>query len=98
MAFPRSSTSSLCSTQAYPNNHNASPYSRQLLETHITLYTLSSIAALILLMLLIWHTSTTYLVEKFDMPSIWEREFKAQQLGGVRVWVWAVVFGFVRDD
>lgn len=71
---------------------------RSLLKTYISVYTLITITSLTLIMLLIWHTSTTHLVEKFDMPGVWESEFVRLQLGGVKGWVWGVVGSFVSTD
>ena len=65
---------------------------RAALKTNITIYTLIIVAILLLLMVLIWHTSTTHLVEKFDMPHVWEADFVRQQLGGLKFEVWVVVF------
>ncbi|CAO2649699.1 Nn.00g009910.m01.CDS01 [Neocucurbitaria sp. VM-36] len=67
-------------------------------RTYITIYTLQIITTLLLLMVLIWHTSTTRLVEKFDMPHIWEEDFVRQQLGGLKFEVWVLVFVAVPID
>lgn len=69
--------------------------SRSLLRTHIAIYTVKANVSLLLLMLLIWHISTTQLVEKFDMPHVWESDFKRQQLDGVKIWMWVVALVMV---
>ena len=65
----------------------------QFLRAQITTYTFMVITALLLLMLLTWHFSTVQqLVEQFNMPPEWRAEFKRQQLGGLRLGFWVVVF------
>lgn len=67
-----------------------------MLILYVTTYTLTVITTLIFFMLLIWHTSTTHLVDKFDMPYVWKADFLSQQMGGLKMWVWVIVFIFVR--
>ena len=62
----------------------------------ITAYTLLAISALLVLLLLIWHISTTHLVEKFDMPHIWEADFMRQQLKREKGVVWGWIFVVVE--
>ena len=59
------------------------------------LHTIHIITTLTLIMLLIWHISTTYLVERFGMPEVWERLFKRTVLGEWRAGVWGGVFTMV---
>lgn len=67
----------------------------KLLKTYTTLYTLLATALPITLLLLIWHISTTYLVENFDMPYIWAEDFVKAQLEGGGWAVWGLVLGLV---
>lgn len=67
------------------------------LRVHTTIYTLAVATTPVLLMLLIWHTSTIHVVEKFDMPHIWEVDFVKQQLTGMKRELWIIVFILVRD-
>lgn len=59
------------------------------------LHTVHIIATLTLVMLLIWHISTTYLVERFGMPDVWKRLFKRSVMGEWRVGIWGGVFAVV---
>lgn len=66
-----------------------------LAKAHIHIYTVQLIISLLLTLMLLWHISTITLVENYQMPDWWVREFLAEHAKGWRVGVWGVVVVFV---
>ncbi|KAJ4984739.1 hypothetical protein SVAN01_09776 [Stagonosporopsis vannaccii] len=69
-----------------------------LVHTHIHIHTLQLIAALLLTLMLLWHISTITLVENYEMPEWWVRDFLAEHAKGWRLGVWGAVGVFVVAD
>ncbi|KZM27779.1 hypothetical protein ST47_g1074 [Ascochyta rabiei] len=64
---------------------------RHILTIAIHLATLQLIAALLLTLMLLWHISTTTLVENYRMPQWWVDLFLAEHASAWRVGVWVGV-------
>ena len=77
------------------NPYHACDTPRRLLKIYIASHALAIIVSLNLLMLLTWHFSTLHIVEKFDVPFVWEAEFVEQQLNGGNIALWSMVFVLV---
>ena len=67
------------------------------LERYILIYSLILIASLIASLMLMWHISSTHLVNDYGMPDDWAREFLDMQFGGVKGAVWAFLFILVSS-
>lgn len=72
--------------------------SNRLIKAYIHIHTLQFIAALLLTLMLLWHISTITLVENYQMPEWWVRDFLAEHANGWRVGVWGVVGVFVSTS
>ncbi|UPX11888.1 pre-mRNA-splicing factor 8 [Ascochyta rabiei] len=71
---------------------------RHILTIAIHLATLQLIAALLLTLMLLWHISTTTLVENYRMPQWWVDLFLAEHASAWRVGVWVGVGVLVPVD
>lgn len=60
----------------------------RILKTQVHIATLELIAALLLLLVLLWHISTVSLVENHMMPDWWVKTFVHEHVDGWRIGVW----------
>lgn len=65
------------------------------LETHILAYSLTIIASLLVLLMLLWHVSTTHLIDDYGMPKEWEKDFLKKQFAGGKGALWGILFAAV---
>ncbi len=66
------------------------------LETHILTSTLTLIASLLATLMLLWHLSTTHLIESHGMPEAWAQAFLKMQFSGLKGVLWWCSFVVVR--
>jgi hypothetical protein len=63
---------------------------------HILIYSLTIIASLLVLLMLLWHISTTHLIDDYGMPADWEEDFLEKQFAGGKGALWGILFVVVR--
>lgn len=65
------------------------------LEKHLTSYSVHLIVALIALPSLIWHISSTHVLDDYGMPDDWVDSFNETHFTGGRGWLWGFLFAVV---
>ncbi|KAF2677313.1 hypothetical protein K458DRAFT_396013 [Lentithecium fluviatile CBS 122367] len=68
------------------------------LERHILTYSLTIIASFLVLLMVVWHISTTHLIDDYGMPEDWEQEFFKKQFAGGKATLWGMLFAVVLID
>jgi hypothetical protein len=68
---------------------------RFLFKAHIVFHKLMIIGVIVLLPLLAWHHAMTQVFEKYDMPRMWDQDFRDVQMSASKVWVWVLMWVFV---
>jgi hypothetical protein len=66
------------------------------LDTIITSHILLVVTSLLLLLALLWHMSTSQLIDTYDMPEEWTEDFLGRQFRGARGVLWGFMFVLVR--
>ncbi|KAF1352766.1 hypothetical protein EJ07DRAFT_158998 [Lizonia empirigonia] len=84
------------------STHALRPYDttarHRILTANIHISAAILIAALLLMLMLLWHISTITLVENYMMPEWWVKAFLAEHANGWRVGVWVLVGVLVSVD
>lgn len=67
------------------------------LEMYVTIHILTLIAALLLLLMLMWHLSAAHLLEDYGMPKSWTEPFLEKHFGGGQGALWSLALIIVRQ-
>jgi hypothetical protein len=81
-------------TSSVPFSLASLPSARRLriLKTHIVIHILIFSTAIVLLILLISHTTAAEAVEDYGMPLPWKKKLVGRLMGGTKVLSWVAIY------